>query len=666
MAGKMTHRGGGQIESLCHIARPVLPLLYEVEILFQMVYSYKRKTDRGRWSEADMERALEAVRSREMGWLRASRTFNVPTATLRRRALNKNKNAIGTKKCFGSIKSALNEEVETAIANHILDLESRFFGLTTIDVRTLAYEVAEKLKIKHSFNKERKMAGKGWLHGFRQRHPQLSLRLPEATSLARAEAFNRPQIDKFFAKLDQVINENEICDTMIYNMDESALTTVQVPPKVFAKKGKKQVGAITSAERGVHTTVVACMSSGGTYVPPAIIFPRKRFNPLLYDGAPLGTLKLHNESGYMTGDLFVTWMRHFINHVRPNSEMKALLILDGHASHKSYESLELAKQNSVVLLCLPAHCTHHLQPLDVAFFGPLHKYYNQAVTQWLKTNPGRTVSIYQVAKFLNQAYEKTATREIASSGFRATGISPWNPNIFPDHVFLPSLTTDVPMPVPAAEGNESLNEDVDGMQETNNTETQTPTTSGPTDADLVNATEPFNQACAATSTNDDIENILEHLSPVPQSNVRKTAKRKTGGYQDVLTESPYLLSLREKEMEKILLQQRNKKRNVLKRKLVEDDSSEEERKKSQKQQRKSNRNVAQKKVVEYESSGEEDPFRVDDDELDCACLYCNDLFSRSKSREEWLQCQSCQKWSHSECAGLSKRAKNFVCELCSE
>ncbi|XP_072375635.1 uncharacterized protein [Diabrotica undecimpunctata] len=167
-------------------------------------------------------------------------------------------------------------------------------------------------------------------------------------------------------------------------MDESGLTTVQNTSKMFELNGKKQVGAITSGERGVHSTVVACMSSGGTYIPPAIIFPRKKFNPTLYDGAPLGTLCLYNESGYMTGELFLKWMEHFIKHVRPNTKHKALLILDGHVSHKNLEALELAKNNSVVLFCLPSHCTHRLQPLDVCFFGPLSEYYDAAATQWLE------------------------------------------------------------------------------------------------------------------------------------------------------------------------------------------------------------------------------------------------------------------------------------------
>ena len=88
-------------------------------------------------------------------------------------------------------------------------------------------------------------------------------------------------------------------------MDESAITTVQTTPRIFALKGKKQVGSITSGERGVNSSVVVCMSSAGIYIPPAIIFPRKKYNPTLYDGAPAGTLPLYNESGYMTGELFM-------------------------------------------------------------------------------------------------------------------------------------------------------------------------------------------------------------------------------------------------------------------------------------------------------------------------------------------------------------------------
>lgn len=76
-------------------------------------------------------------------------------------------------------------------------------------------------------------------------------------------------------------------------MDESSITTVQKTSKVLARKGKKQVGTLTSAERGIHVTAVCCCNSVGQFIPPALIYPRKIYNPDLYDGAPPGTLELY-------------------------------------------------------------------------------------------------------------------------------------------------------------------------------------------------------------------------------------------------------------------------------------------------------------------------------------------------------------------------------------
>ena len=77
-------------------------------------------------------------------------------------------------------------------------MERRFFGMTTTEVRYLAYHMAECNNIDHNFNEDTGMAGKDWLVGFQQRHPDLTLRLPEATSAARAKAFNRVNVGKFF------------------------------------------------------------------------------------------------------------------------------------------------------------------------------------------------------------------------------------------------------------------------------------------------------------------------------------------------------------------------------------------------------------------------------------------------------------------------------------
>lgn len=56
-----------------------------------MPRNYSRKTNRQGWDKTSMEKAIEAVKKNEMGWLRASKVFNVSQSTLRRHALKQNR-----------------------------------------------------------------------------------------------------------------------------------------------------------------------------------------------------------------------------------------------------------------------------------------------------------------------------------------------------------------------------------------------------------------------------------------------------------------------------------------------------------------------------------------------------------------------------------------------
>ena len=57
-----------------------------------------------------------------------------------------------------------------------------------------------------------------------------------------------------------------------------------------------------------------------------------------------------------------------------------LLIIDGHESHCSVDFQDLCKEKNIVLLCMPPHSSHLLQPLDVACFSPLKRKYGDAVS----------------------------------------------------------------------------------------------------------------------------------------------------------------------------------------------------------------------------------------------------------------------------------------------
>ncbi|KAF2893032.1 hypothetical protein ILUMI_13144 [Ignelater luminosus] len=227
----------------------------------------------------------------------------------------------------------------------------------------------------------------GWLADAKQ------FGVPQST-LPRGAQNKNKQIAGSSKGLGCLSSGSYISPTNINNMGESGLSTIQNPSKVFATKGRKQVGEITSAERGTHTTDVCCMSTSGTYIPPAFIFARKKWKAEFIDDASPGSV------GWMVGELFLKWLSRFVKHAHTSPQNTVLLILDGHSSHKSYEALEYAKQNDVVILCLPTHCINRIQPLDVSFFGPLCTFYNQEVSKWLKNNPGRVVTPLQVQNYL--------------------------------------------------------------------------------------------------------------------------------------------------------------------------------------------------------------------------------------------------------------------------
>ena len=75
------------------------------------------------------------------------------------------------------------------------------------------------------------------------------------------------------------------------------------------------------------------MSAGGNFVPPMVIFKRKRMTESLKDGAPPGSVVVNNESGWMTKEHFLEWLTHFVYQVGCTKDNPCLLILDGHVSH---------------------------------------------------------------------------------------------------------------------------------------------------------------------------------------------------------------------------------------------------------------------------------------------------------------------------------------------
>ncbi|XP_047022728.1 MFS-type transporter clz9-like [Helicoverpa zea] len=590
-----------------------------------MPRNYKRTTDRQEWDPDSMKKAVQAVFDGTMGYLKASKTFEVPKSTLQDRVNRFRQNNdldCSTRKGLGRFKPIFSISQEQSLVEHVLIMERRLFGLTYKDLRRLAYQFAESNSIDHCFNKDYKLAGEDWLAGFMKRHPELSLRAAEPTSVARAMGFNMVSVNRFFDLLEEVIDQHKFLPTNIYNVDETGLTTVpKRQSRIIALKGRKQVGLASSAERGQLTTAVLCVSASGNYVPPLLIFPRVRMKAELLDGAPPGTVSVCHPSGWIQSDIFVEWLNHFISSVKPKKEDPVLLLLDGHSTHtKNLPLIEKARDNGVVILSFPPHCTHRLQPLDVSIMGPLSAYYTQEVNSWLRNNPGRVVTQFQLARLFGAAYCKAATIQNAVSGFSKTGIFPTNRTVFGEADFAAAETTEIPSTTPSTSADPYVN--------------PTPSTSFapivhssiPSTSPLLIDPPPLSNNTPPVPTTLKNQNRVTmspaDIMPVPKiSAVRKRATDHRRGKTAIITSSPYkneLMTISQTKTPKLNLNQPPK-------------------------TKKPKPNIINDNI----------------------CLYCLEEYGSSRLDEGWVRCRECEGWAHEGCTGYdSANLDNFVCMGC--
>nr|CAI5868718.1 unnamed protein product [Callosobruchus analis] len=103
------------------------------------------------------------------------------------------------------------------------------------------------------------------------------------------------------------------------------------------------------------------------------------------------------------------------------------------------------------------------------------------MSNWMLSNPGKTVTIYNIPGFFKDVLSQSLSQSNILSGFRTTGIHPYNPNIFMDDDLLCSSVTDREITMePQIIADVSLESPVSAEEETlqaNLSEEPTPSTS---------------------------------------------------------------------------------------------------------------------------------------------------------------------------------------------
>ena len=199
---------------------------------------------------------------------------------------------------YKSIRAAFTQAQEKLLANCVVKASKMFHGLSPRAVRQLASNCAITNEIKCPSNwEENQNACSDWFSAFMKRNQHLSLIKPESNSLARATSFNPNNVDNFFENLGSVLDKYKFNNYNIHDIDETGVTTFHRPDRIVASKGTKQVGAITSAQKG-------------TVVPPMFVFARAKFRDYFIANRPYGCVGSANSSGWMKANDFLVFMQH--------------------------------------------------------------------------------------------------------------------------------------------------------------------------------------------------------------------------------------------------------------------------------------------------------------------------------------------------------------------
>jgi hypothetical protein len=88
--------------------------------------------------------------------------------------------------------------------------------------------------------------------------------------------------------------------------------------------------------------------------------------------------------------------------------------------------MRYCEENKIVTLCMPAHASYLLQPLDFSCFRPLKKAYRREIEHLIRCSITYITKTEFFPAFY-AAYQATITESNIKAGFRGAGLTPLDP-----------------------------------------------------------------------------------------------------------------------------------------------------------------------------------------------------------------------------------------------
>jgi hypothetical protein len=370
------------------------------------------------YTEADIFIAISDIASKQIrSERRAAAVYKVPRSTIQGRRAG----ARPQRDCEPKSKrlTKLEEEV---IVHRVLDESLRGVPPSKAHVR----DMADRLLRERGGNP----TGKNWVDNFIKRTPELRTRWSRPYDRQRAACEDPAVIRPWFSLVQSMKAKYGIADEDTWNFDESGFMMGKISSQLVIT-GSEKPGKQKKLQPGDRewVTLVQGVAATGRIIPPFFIFAGKVLISSWFTGLPRNWVITVSPTGWTNNDVALAWLKHFDAYTKATSAgAYRLLIIDGHKSHCSIEFQDYCKENKIIVLCMPPHSSHLLQPLDVVPYSLLKRHYGDGISLLARSR------IYHIDKetFLpafKAAFEKTFTLENIRAGFRGAGLAPHDPEV---------------------------------------------------------------------------------------------------------------------------------------------------------------------------------------------------------------------------------------------
>ena len=129
------------------------------------------------------------------------------------------------------VQCIFNSQQETVLKERVFEMAAQGFPVNIEKFRSIAYQYACNLKkYRSNSNNSNNAASWDWWDSFKKRNSDVSKRLPQNLSNARAQAFNSVRVNSFYKQLKEVYENFDLLkySQLIYNADETGLSSVLI------------------------------------------------------------------------------------------------------------------------------------------------------------------------------------------------------------------------------------------------------------------------------------------------------------------------------------------------------------------------------------------------------------------------------------------------------